>query len=320
MQFSVLVLALVHPLTFAAGDEPKSPLPAVLAKVGGEDATLEEYRQWLLDLQGPSLISDWLDQKALAKVARDRGCAVSEAEVDAAFETEWNTIVKLRFDGDESRFLDELAQSGYDRATFARSRAIAIRGELTLDRLCSAARDVSPEALASRFAQVYGDPPERLTVRVIQLVRLRFREQDRSEPGKPLDPAALDRAARAVGEELLGRLAAGEDFQTLAREHSHDMQSAPAGGLVEHLDGERFGQDVAAAARLLTPQEPRTGLIQDVTGYVIVELVSRLPVTFDEVRSELEAQIRAEPISGAERAAMFEDVRRVAAIERFSGR
>lgn len=300
-----------------AGDEPTAPSGAtVLARIADEPVTRSEFAEWLLDAQGAIALPQFLESRMLAKAAKDRGCAVSDSEVNAAFQTEWNTVVKLRFGGNETRFLEELESGGHTRESYARQRAIAIRAEATLDRLAQLERDLSESALRARFEADYGSPPTRCAVSVIHISKFAL-EQEAIREGKPRSGSTneMDTKAAALAKELIDRLAEGVEFATLAKDFSHDLPSRADGGRIAHLDPDRLGIAVWTATRALTPERPLSDIIKDGSGYTIVKLDGRSSVTFEEVAADLKSKILAAPVSGTERGETLSRLREKYAVE-----
>jgi peptidyl-prolyl cis-trans isomerase D len=106
------------------------------------------------------------------------------------------------------------------------------------------------------------------------------------------DGAASKR--RAAG--LLARLQAGEDFAKLARENSDDPGSKSEGGELGWAGREAYVAPFADALFALQPGQV-SGLVETQFGQHIIQLEEVRPATqrsFDEVRSELEADYRRE--------------------------
>jgi len=109
------------------------------------------------------------------------------------------------------------------------------------------------------------------------------------------DEKAARAAARARAEALLARLAAGEDFDEMARTESDDKATAAAGGHVgivplESLDDVyRNALDGVAPGKL-------ADLIEDAEGFSIVRVNARegeRPATFEDVHDRLAEVLRA---------------------------
>lgn len=306
---SLETIVLGTALTLAPVEEKQSPLPAVLATIHDRPVTLTDYQDWLVEVQGAALLEQYFDELVLLRAAADRGCSVPDAEVEAAFETEWNTVVKLRFKGDETGFLQELAGAGHNKNTYRVARCHSIRTEMTLERLSSLERDVSEGVLRQRFATEYGTPAEQISVSLIRINKYAF-EQARALKGeaKAKSAAEIDANATAHAKALLDRITKGEDFAEIARQNSNDP-SGPTGGRIEHISAESHGAALADAARALKLNQPVSGLIQEPMGYAILRLEGRKPIEFEASREALIAQIRSQPVDAATRAATLAKLR-----------
>ncbi len=311
------LLTLVLVLVGDDANKSTPPLPNVLARIDGDDATLAEYQRWLVEVQGASLLNQFLDERILLKAAADAGCTVPSAEVDSAFETLWNTNVKQRFKGNEAGFIDELRTAGQTRDTWAIAKKHEILSDMTLDRLCRHARDVSDAALAARFTRDYGDPARRLSVRAVRINSFTL-EQERVRRGEPRSTSpqeVADRAAK-LATDLWTRISKGEEIGAIAKEFSHDSASAPNGGLIEHLTEDRFGAPVRDAARALDKDHPLAPLVKDGLGFTILRFESSTPVAIDAVKDDLKKAIQDDPVAGSERSEMYEKLRSAVKIER----
>ena len=122
--------------------------------------------------------------------------------------------------------------------------------------------------------------------------------------------ATAEAEAKARIEAIQVRLAAGEDFATLARELSQDPGSAPQGG-----DLGLFGQGVMDPAFEQAAFSLETGAISEPVrsqfGYHLIQVTEILPETlkpFEEVRE----QLRAEAARGGAEAAFYDMAERLA--------
>jgi foldase protein PrsA len=297
MLFAVLLaLSPCLPPSIVAGDE------SVIGLVGDEAVSLADYQQWLLDANGATMLAQYLESRMLEHAARDHGCAATDADVEAAFDTEWKTVVKLRFGGDDAKFLAELKEGGHTRDSYRRMRSLAIRAESNLDRLAAKLRDVSDPALEQRFRADYGDPPTELSARVIHIGKFAL-EQEAIRAGKSRSGSTDEMAANAekLALDLYRKVSSGDDMAQLARDFSTDAPTRESGGFVAHLTPDRFGPAVVAAARDATADRPLAPLVKDNMGFSIVRLESKRTVTLDDVRERLIEAITSAPVSGTER-------------------
>ena len=105
-----------------------------------------------------------------------------------------------------------------------------------------------------------------------------------------------DRAqTEALGQELLERAKAGEDFAALATEYSEDPGSARNGGDLGFFERGRMARPFEEAAFALQEQGELSGIVETQFGLHILRLNERRESgqrSFDEVRDELIATNR----------------------------
>jgi peptidyl-prolyl cis-trans isomerase SurA len=159
---------------------------------------------------------DLVAEKLLAAQAAELGLEASDAQVDAAIED-----IKKRNGLDEKRFDEALAQQGMDRVTFRRSVKSNLETYNLLGYKVRNRVKVTDEDLRSyyqRHASEYAGEDE-VHVRHIFL------------PLPEGAPAAEEAKARASGEKILQRLAAGEPFDAVAKEVSKGPGAQDGGDL-----------------------------------------------------------------------------------------
>lgn len=116
--------------------------------------------------------------------------------------------------GSEAEFEQQLASQGYTRRQFTDKLEARLMQLALLDRNLEPHTQVDDEAIMAHYKQV----KDELTIPA-------------SRPVKHIFIASLNRAdARQTAEQVMARLAAGEDFATLAAEMSDDTATASRGG------------------------------------------------------------------------------------------
>lgn len=175
---------------------------------------------------------------------------------------------------------------------------VAAQLRLARERVLSDARvDVLERAAApsdpdlTRFARdLYRDNPER------------FKTPEQTRASHILVARAPDGSGREKAEALLAQLKAGASFAQLAREQSADTASAVKGGdLGWFATGAMVPEFEQAVAALKNPGEI-TGVVETRFGFHVARLDARRPAgvrTFDEVREDLERDVRAKVLRDA---------------------
>jgi peptidyl-prolyl cis-trans isomerase D len=106
--------------------------------------------------------------------------------------------------------------------------------------------------------------------------------------------SAERQAARAKAQALRDRIAAGEDFATIARTESQDPGSAAAGGDLGFFSASMMVKPFADAAFALA-EDGLSEVVESEFGYHIIRLTGIRPgieQPFQTVRAEIEAEIR----------------------------
>ena len=296
------MLPLLAALLLSAAPEPAPPgrvLNRIAALVNGEPITLRDLQQ----RAGP----DWQQVEAMAAGPdRDRattrllkaafevivaerllqgqvkelGLEATEAEVGAAVED-----IKKKNRLDDAAFDRALLNEGLTREML-RAR---IRGDLESMRVIQmkirSRLKVSDEDLQNYYQQHEREFASGIEVHVRHI----FLQL-------PAAAAAAEEAkARARGEKLLQRLAAGEDFAKLAREASQGPSASEGGDLGWLRRGVVQPEVEKAAFALETGQV--SGLVRTRTGFQILKVEGRRggePRPFDQVKDEIRDKLTYE--------------------------
>jgi peptidyl-prolyl cis-trans isomerase C len=121
-------------------------------------------------------------------------------------------------------------------------------------------------------------------------------------PAAPAEGALTDAAAKAKAEEIRAKIAKGADFAELAKAESHDTVSGARGGdlgtfgkgqMVPEFDQAVF----AAKAGELTP------VVRTQFGYHVIQVQQRDFVPFEEVREQIEGELRQQKLDALVQAA-----------------
>lgn len=128
----------------------------------------------------------------------------------------------------------------------------------------------------------------------------------RSAPDAPEEVKA---EARAEIESLVAELEGGADFAALATEHSDDPGSATRGGDLGFFGKGRMVASFEEAAFALEPGT-RSGIVESPFGFHVIQVDEVRPERvreLDEVREEIEAELRTEQAGGKAREAAEAD-------------
>ena len=215
---------------------------------------------------------------------------VADAEVDKQF-TEQNQKAKLQVVAlTADRFRDKVTVTDADVAAYFEMHKADYRiGEqrkvrmLLLDREQAQAKTIVPAADVQRF---YND----------NIAQFQTPEQIRASHIL-LNTAGKDEATvQKQAEDILKQARAGADFAALATKFSEDEGSKINGGDLDYFSRGRMVPEFETAAFALQPGQI-SDLVKSQYGFHIIKVVDKKPAvtrTFDEVRPQIEEQLKAQ--------------------------
>ena len=215
---------------------------------------------------------------------------VADADVEREFK-ERNEKVKLQVVAlTADRFRDQVTVTDADVAAYYEMHKADYRvGEqrkvkmLVLDREQAQAKTIVPAADVQRF---YND----------NIAQYQTPEQIRASHIL-LNTAGKDEATvRKQAEDLLKQARAGADFAALATKFSEDEGSKVNGGDLDYFSRGRMVPEFETAAFALEPGQI-SDLVKTQYGFHIIKVVDKKPAvtrTFDEVRPQIEEQLKAQ--------------------------
>jgi len=215
---------------------------------------------------------------------------VADADVEREFK-ERNEKVKLQVVAlTADRFRDQVTVSDADVSSYYEMHKADYRvGEqrkvkmLVLDREQAQAKTIVPAADVQRF---YND----------NIAQYQTPEQIRASHIL-LNTAGKDEATvRKQAEDILKQARAGADFAALATKFSEDEGSKVNGGDLDYFGRGRMVPEFETAAFALQPGQI-SDLVKSQFGFHIIKVVDKKPAvtrTFDEVRPQIEEQLKAQ--------------------------
>ena len=280
-----------------AAQEPAKPvpaqLPAVLARVNGEDVTRTEFEEFVQNLEGraggpvPAEQRDQvyrgvLDQivgyKLLLQESRARKVAIPDADVDARVGE-----IRKQFPS-EDVFMQMLIQR---KMTLEQIRNDA-RQDMAIAKLIeteiAAKAAVKPEQIQDFYAKNPDQFKQDERVRASHIL-IAFPEKA---------DAAAKAQARTKADQVLKDVKAGKDFAALAKQHSQDPGSAVNGGDLGFFQKGQMVGPFNDVAFTLAP-----GAVSDVVetqfGYHIIKVAEKQPsrtIPLEEVRPQVEQYLQ----------------------------
>jgi peptidyl-prolyl cis-trans isomerase C len=261
----------------AAGSQPLAPekLPAVVAKVNGQDIKKDELIKNVQQMQGRMaemgrgevadaafyrrVLDRMIGQRLLEAEARSAGVAVTDDEVKSQvdqlkhqFKSEEDFKKELAREGmSESQLMDE-ARKGFTLKKFVETK-IASQVKVT-DEQVQTFYNENKDKLQQ---------PERVHLRHILV---------KSDPkATPEDK----KKAKEKADAILARVKAGEDFGKLARESSDDPGSKDNGGDLSWVSKGQTVPPFEKAAFALQKPNDISPVVESQFGYHVIQLVEK---------------------------------------------
>lgn len=328
--FAALCTAVAATAALAGGPGPatataRPPAGDAIARVNGVALERAAFADWLVATHGWRHFDDYVDLMLLREELTRAGLpAVTPADVDAAFEQDWQDQVLLRQGGTESGWLEELKKSGLDRAGYRDRRAGTLEIELLAKRILQQ-RPMTPDQARELHTREFGAAGLRTHVRVAFFSSLKD-----VKPGERVDAtraAVLEAQARARAEEFLAAVRADRasfarevlvrgDPCTIPRFDTYPIDVRSRGGEIERLRADHF------AGKLLpeladAKDGDLVGPVVTPGGLYVVELVRRETVPFETSGGELARIWRERAPSASEVVHLRLELREKARIERF---
>lgn len=293
-----------------------APDAGAIATIDGAPIALGAYKDYLWAVQGATALDDFLHHELVARAASRAGFAVADAELDADFAPYWARTV-AQDPGGESAVLARLAEQGRTLADVKRGFRVARRLERGEDFLCRRTRVIDAAAIAARFDREYGKGGVKVELAHVFLNRAAMRAElvKGGVPQAELSLDRLDRELAARAALLVARLRAGESFDAVAREASHDQSTRASGGVIADYNYDRFGEELAQAVRAAEVGVP-FGPVQGAAGLHIGLVRSRVVTRLADVRDALVQTIAAAAATSRERMELRQKLRAEAKVER----
>jgi hypothetical protein len=289
---AVLLLALSLPSAV------QDAAPDAVARVDGQPLSSGAFCAWLTERLGRDHVMDFAVEHALERRASELGVLPTDAQVLAAYEASVQSVVDNIYKGDREIFVKSLEANGETLESRRRRLLPGMRVHVTTQAIALATRVVDAAAVQARFEVLYGTGGE-----VTRLEVLFFSAwKDAPGEGIPVDPAARRAQAVARADAARARLSAGEAFASVLADSDPPGSDFVVAGVVPVWRRDLLGPEVQQAVEQLDRPGDLSQPVGTWDGAWLVRLVSRAPVSLDAVRAEIEQELRAAPVDGAEEA------------------
>ncbi|MBK7643204.1 MAG: peptidylprolyl isomerase [Planctomycetes bacterium] len=311
----------VLPAMWSAGGDGERPdmLEPVLS-IDGQPVAKGVYARFLCRMQGEAMASSFVESFLVQKRARELGITSTLEEAQERARAYIDDQVKTSEGGTRESWEEYLKNGTRSPELLLHEYTFRSLTDVLAEKLIKAQRKLTPEDLRREYLDQYGTEGERLELRLIALPIAIPAPEDglsREELDRRVDEATQKIQAHA--RELLDRVRAGAEFAALARDESKDLHSASAGGLMqERFRPDRWTPEIYAAVRAAREGELVGPLCQNSICFVF-QVVARHKASFEEVRAQLEQDLRERRPSTPELGAFRNSLRREAEVEVLPG-
>ena len=283
----------VHPAISASS----GPDDEVLMTVNGTDITRAEFGGWLVRLIGERDVPFFAQMHTVTADAAEQGFAPTTDEVRQRLQFDIDYQIEKAFFGIYERWLESIQPRYADEEAFVRQMMPLTEHHLMAEAMLAAERVVTDDDVRGVWQERYGENGRRLEVRWIRF------DIPRPRGTTPEQYEASTAEVLATATKIRRRIAGGEDFATLARQHSTDRATRDQGGLPNGVwDSGEWRDDVQAAVAALGAGDLSQPIV-DGTHIYLFEVLSDRRVELEDVADEIRTELLTRRPSDPERAA-----------------
>lgn len=185
----------------------------------------------------------------------------------------------------------EGAKAGLDKEAKVKSMLEFLRAEA----LAQAQVEKMQEKIVVTDAELtaaYDEVKERLDRARASHILIAFE----GSPAAPAEGALSEDAAKAKAEEIRAKIAAGGDFAEIAKAESHDEGSGARGGELGEFGRGQMVPEFESAV-FSSEKGTLTPVVRTQFGYHVIRVDDRSTIALDQVKGELEKQVRQQKLS-----------------------
>jgi hypothetical protein len=282
-----------------ASSTPYIALPAVdrfvdpssseleIGRIQERPIRLSAFSNWLTDTHGRPHLDSFKQTQLVHRLAEALGAQFSADEISQRMNSDLDDRLTLFYDGDRTRWLDDLRMDGRTLAGWRREATMRAHHDLCAEALLLTRRVVGEPEMRAEWERIYGPQGNARTVRWI-LMRSAAPPQDlKVEEFKEWLEGELSALARRVGKLRQRIVEDGEDFATLARRHSTDTATRATGGLLPGVFDPRVHASVIADAVSPLKSGEISQPVSLPGGCALYQVLKIEHTPFDEVRENL---------------------------------
>lgn len=268
-------------------------LPDVVARVNGDAISRADLESAVAQMQarvGQPVPADQRDRvvrgvleqliafRLLVQESATRNIAVPEADLDARI-----TEIRSQFQSDEA-FQQALGQ----RKLTVDGLRTSVRQGMQVDRMLDAEAAAGAAVTPQQVEEFYSSHPSEFQQgERVRASHILIRVPENAD-------AAAKEPARAKAAGILKDVKTGQDFATLARQHSDDPGTAQAGGDLGYFERGQMVGPFEEAAFALAPAQA-SELVETPYGFHIIRIEDKQPprtIPLAEVREQVEQYLQ----------------------------
>ncbi|MEY2744972.1 MAG: hypothetical protein RL112_14 [Planctomycetota bacterium] len=231
MRTMLLALLLIFAPNLATAVQAPAPEEAVV-ELDGVRIAPDAYATWLLRTHGERLARVYgAEQVAVERAARAVGVELSEEELAASVQRDFEERIQHAFFGNLDEWRAEFARTGRTEAGARRQREVEARPFMLAGKMASIGRVVPEHKIVREWERLHGRLGRRYELSMsFYLAEVASPKLSGAEARKAAQEEAWSKAkSRALAARA--RIASGEDFGKVARETSEDPDTKDGRGV-----------------------------------------------------------------------------------------
>ncbi|MFT7464500.1 MAG: hypothetical protein ACI9EF_002856 [Pseudohongiellaceae bacterium] len=275
-----------------------SPLASdeVVVQAGSLALSQDEFSAWLIQRVGHSHVEEFAMERLIVAAAIEQGLAPTAAELDRLCDAARSKLIDDTFRGDEEAYINDLVARGLSLENHGARRRAQLEPEICLQRLARNLRVITDDMLRARYKVIYGELGEGVAVEVLFYSLYH---------GLSPDSPRLDRDAQALVAEALAKK--GADALKAERPLAELLPTSDTvnndfviDGYVNRWRKNLLGSESELALASLDNPGDVSPAIRVWDGYLVLRLIERKTVSFEEARAELTALLGEDPPNSEE--------------------
>ena len=203
----------------------------VVLRVDGREVTRREFTDFAVAYRGEQFARRFAESFVIKRLANEHRFAFAGGEIERRVDEYISRTINIKHDGDRDAWLATVQMAGRSEASYRRELYFRELDHWRLERLMRFERAPTEAEIKGIWEREYGPKGRRIYARWIEVAMERVDIPDGiSQEELQKIFAKLKAEAESRAQSLIERLDEGEDFGTLAREHSADPRTASKGG------------------------------------------------------------------------------------------